>query len=77
MHKYMTTPNTIYCEFSKSTTHATNQCRALDMLDDRLDQKTFKINETPQGLGRGHGGGVGGGLIGGRNGGRGSIQWYK
>jgi hypothetical protein len=37
MKKYSTVPNTIQCEFYASTTHTTNQCRALDALADRLD----------------------------------------
>jgi hypothetical protein len=77
MQKYMTVPNTIHCEFCASMTHATNQCRALDVLADRLDRTTFRINETPQGPGRGQGGGVGGGFRGGRNGGRGSSRCYN
>jgi hypothetical protein len=77
MQKYMTVPNTIHCEFCASTTHATNQCRVLDALADRLDQTTFRINETPQGPGRGQGSGVGGGFRGGRNGGRGLRRCYN
>jgi hypothetical protein len=48
-------------------THATNQFRSLDTLVDRLDRTMFKVNETPQGLGRGKGGQIGGGFIGGIN----------
>jgi hypothetical protein len=77
MHKYTIAPNTIHCELYASTTHATNQCRALDVLVDRLDQTTFRINETPQGPGRGQGGGGRGGFRGGRNGGRGLGRCYN
>jgi hypothetical protein len=63
--------------YNTSTTHATNQCRGLDALANRLDQTTFKINETPQGLGRGHGREFGGGFRGGRNGGRGLSRCYN
>jgi hypothetical protein len=52
-------------------THSKNQYRALDALADRLDQTTFKINETPQGFVRVQGDGDGGGFRRGRNGGRG------
>jgi hypothetical protein len=71
LQKYTPTPNTIHCELCGSTMHATNQCRALDVLVDRLDQTAFRVNETPQGPRRGPGSGGGGGFRGGRNGGRG------
>jgi hypothetical protein len=73
MHKYMTSPNTIHCDFYTSTTHATNQCRALDALSNILDRTTFRINETPLGPRRGQGGGARGGFKGGINGGIGII----
>jgi hypothetical protein len=57
--------------------HATNQCRALDALADRLDRTSFRVNETPQGLGRGRGGGAGGDFRGGRTGGRGPSRCYN
>jgi hypothetical protein len=38
----------------------------LDALADRLDRTSFRVNETPQGLGRGRGGGDGGDFRGGR-----------
>jgi hypothetical protein len=53
MQKYSTVPNIVHCEFCTSTTHTTNQCRALDALADRLDRTTFRVNENPQGPGRG------------------------
>jgi hypothetical protein len=37
----------------------------LDALADRLDQTSFRVNETPQGMGRGQGGGDGGEFRGG------------
>jgi hypothetical protein len=77
MQNYMTSPNTIHCELCASMTHATNQCRALDALADRLDQTTFRVNTTSQGPERGKGGGAGGGFRGGRNGGRGSNRCYN
>jgi hypothetical protein len=73
----MTRPNTIHCDLCASTIHATNQCRELDGLDERLDQTTLRMNETPQGPGRGQGGGAGGGFRGGRNRGRGMSQFYN
>jgi hypothetical protein len=63
MNKYTTAPNTIYYEFFSYMTYDTNQCRVLGALADRLDRTTFRVNETPQGLGRGQGGGVVGGFI--------------
>jgi hypothetical protein len=77
MQKYTTAPNIIHCDFFSSTTHATNQCKELDTLVDILDWTTFRVNETPQGLGRGQGGGDGGGFRGGRNGGKGPSRCYK
>jgi hypothetical protein len=77
MQKYSTVPNTIHCEFCTSTTHTTNQCRALDALADRLDRTTFRVNENPQGPGRGRGGGAGGDFRGGRTGGRGPRRCYN
>jgi hypothetical protein len=50
MQKYTTVPNKIHCEFFASMTHATNQCRALDALADRLDWTSFRVNETPRDL---------------------------
>jgi hypothetical protein len=60
MQKYSIVQNKVHCEFCTYTTHTTNQCIALDALADRLDRTTFRVNENPQGLGRGRGGGVGG-----------------
>jgi hypothetical protein len=77
MVKFLTVPNTIHCEFCASTTHTTNQCRALDALADILDRTTFRVNEKPQGPGRGQGGGVGGDFRGGRTGGRGPRRCYN
>jgi hypothetical protein len=77
VHKYKTTPNTIHYDLCASTTHVANQCRELDALADILDQTSFRVNETPQGPGRGQGGGDGGGFRGRRNGGRGSSRCYK
>jgi hypothetical protein len=58
MQKYSTVPNTVHCEFCASTTHTTNQCRVLDALADRLARTTLRVNENPQGPGRGRGGGA-------------------
>jgi hypothetical protein len=77
MQKYSTVPNTVHCEFCASTTHTTNQCRALDALADRLDRTTFRVNENPQGPGRGRGGGARGDFRGGRTGGRGPRRCYN
>jgi hypothetical protein len=66
MKKYSTVPNIVHCEFFASTTHTTNECRALDALEERLDRTTFRVNENPQGLERGRGGGAGGDFRGGR-----------
>ena len=66
LQKYSSAPNTLYCSFCGSSTHSTDRCRALDALADRLDRTTFRVNETPQGLGRGQGGGVRGDFRGGR-----------
>jgi hypothetical protein len=77
MQKYSTVPNTVHCEFCASTMHTTNQCRALDALADRLDRTTFRVNENPQGPGRGRGGGAGGDFRGGRTGGRGPSRCYN
>jgi hypothetical protein len=57
MKKYSTVPNTVHCDLCAYTTHTTNQCRALDPLAYRLDRTKFKVNENPQGPGRGRGGG--------------------
>jgi hypothetical protein len=65
MKNYSTIPNTVHCEFYASTTHTTNQCRALDALADRLDQTTFRVNKNPQGMVRGRGGGARGDFRGG------------
>jgi hypothetical protein len=48
-HNYSIVQNIVHCEFCASTTHNTNQCRVLDAPADRLDQTTFRVNETPQG----------------------------
>jgi hypothetical protein len=77
MQKYTTVINTIHFDFFTSTTHATNKCRALDALAKILDRTTFRIKETPQGLGRGQGCGGGGGFIGGINGGGGPGRCYN
>lgn len=77
MQKYLTVPNKVHCKFYASTTHTTNQCRALDALADRLDRTTFKVNENPQGWGRGRGGGAIGDFRGGRKGGRGWSICYN
>jgi hypothetical protein len=77
IQKYSTVPNTVHCEFCASTTHTTNQCRVLDALADRLDRTTFRVNETPQGPGRGRGGGAGGDFRGGRTRGRGPRRCYN
>jgi hypothetical protein len=61
----------VHCEFSASTKNATNQCRALDALADRLDQTSLRVNETPQGPERGRGGGSEGYSRGGGTRGRG------
>jgi hypothetical protein len=53
IQKYSTVPNIVHCNLFSSTTHATNQCRALDALVDRLDRTSFRVNETPLKLGRG------------------------
>jgi hypothetical protein len=37
IQKYSIVLNTVHCEFCASTMHATNQCRELDALVDRLD----------------------------------------
>ena len=50
MHKYMTVPNKIHYDLCESMTHATNQCRALGTLAERLDWTMFRVNETPQDL---------------------------
>jgi hypothetical protein len=47
IEKYSTVPNTVHCEFFASTTHTTNQCRALDALGNRLDRTAFRVNENP------------------------------
>jgi hypothetical protein len=47
MQKYTTAPNKIHCELCTSTTHAKNQCRAMDALADILDLITLRVNETP------------------------------
>jgi hypothetical protein len=52
LQKYTPAPNTIHCKFFGSTMHATNQCRELDVLVDRLDQTAFRVNETTQGPGK-------------------------
>jgi hypothetical protein len=67
----------MHSAFCAYTTHTTNQCRALDALTDRLDRTTFRVNETPQGPGRGRGGGAGGDFRGGRDGGIGPIIFYS
>jgi hypothetical protein len=77
IHKYSTAPNTVHYEFCPSTTHDTNQCRALDALVDRLDRTSFRVNKTPQGLGRGCGGGARGDFKGGRTGGRRPSRFYN
>jgi L-amino acid N-acyltransferase YncA len=35
----------VHFEFCASTTHAMNQCRALDALADRMDRTSFRVNE--------------------------------
>jgi hypothetical protein len=77
IQKYSTIPNIVHYEFCASTTHTTNQYRALYELADRLDQTTFMVNETPQGLGRGQGGGSRGDFRGGRTRGRGPRICYN
>jgi hypothetical protein len=77
MQKYLTVPNTVHCEFCASTTHTTNQCRALDALADKMDQTTFRVNENPQGPGRGRGSGAKGNFSGGISRGRGSRRCYS
>jgi hypothetical protein len=75
--KYSTIPNTVYYEFFTSTTHTTNHCTELDAIPDRLDQITFRVNETPQGLGRGQGGGTRGDFSEGITDGRGPSNIYN
>jgi hypothetical protein len=77
MQKYSTVPNIVHCDFYASTTHTTNQCRVLDALADMLDRTTFRVNENPQGPGRGRGGGARGDFRGGRTGGRGPSICYN
>jgi len=60
-----------------STTYTTNQCQELDALADRLDRTTFRVNENPQGLGRGRGCGARGDIKGGIIGGRGPSKCYN
>jgi hypothetical protein len=74
MQKYTNVPNTIHSKFCAYRKHSTNKCRVLDALADRLDSTSFRINETPQGPGRGHGGGFGGGFRGERHRGRSTID---
>jgi hypothetical protein len=77
MKKYSIVPNTVQSELCASTTDTANQCRALDALVDRLDRATFRVNENPQGTGRGQGGGARGDLREGRTRGKGTIRCYK
>ena len=63
----------MHCNLFSSTTHATNQYRALDALADKMDRTSLRVNETPHGPGRGRGGGAGGDFRGGRIRGRGLI----
>jgi hypothetical protein len=56
--------------------HTTNKCRVLDSLANRLDRTTFRVNENPQGPGRGQGGGDGGDFRGGRTRGIGPCRCY-
>lgn len=49
LKKYSNVPNNTYCEFFTSTTHYTDQCRALDALAKRLDKSTFRVNESNKG----------------------------
>jgi hypothetical protein len=77
MHKYSTVQNKIHCEFCASTMQTTNQCRVLDALVNMLDRTTFRVNENPQGPGRGRGGGARGDFIGGRTKGRGPSICYN
>jgi hypothetical protein len=77
IHNYSTVLNTMHCDFCASTTHATNQCRELDALADRLDQTSFRVNKTSQGPGRGQGDGAGGDFRGGRTKGRESSRFYN
>jgi hypothetical protein len=60
-----------------STMHTTNQCTTFDAVAYRLDQTTFRVNENPQGLGRGQGGGAEGDFRGERIGGRGPSRCYN
>jgi hypothetical protein len=53
IYKYSMVLNIVHSKFCAYTTHATNKCRSLDALADILDQTSFRVNETPQGLGRG------------------------
>ena len=69
LQKYSTVPNNVYYEFCVSTTHNTEQCRALDALADRLDRPSYRVNEAPRGRG--------GGMRGGRTGGRGPVKSYN
>jgi hypothetical protein len=74
IHKYLAIPNIVHCEFCASTKNATNQCRALDALADRLDRTSLRVNETPQGPKIGRGGGSKGYSRGGRTGVRGPSR---
>ena len=49
LQKYSNVTNNNYCELFSSTTHHTDQCRALDSLADKSDRSTFQVNETSQG----------------------------
>ena len=69
LQKYSMVPNNVYCEFCVSTTHNTEQCRALDALADRLDHPSYRVNDAPMGRG--------GGMRGGRTGGRGLEKCYN
>ena len=69
LHKYSNVPNNVYCEFFASTTHNTEQCRALDALADQLDRPSYRVNEASRGRG--------GSMRGGRTGGRGFAEMLQ
>lgn len=68
--KYSKVTNLVFCSFCGSSTHGTEQCRALDALADRLDRTAFRVNDNARGRG-------GGGYRGGINGGRGPVRCYN
>jgi hypothetical protein len=59
LHKYTPVLNTMYCDSMVHPLITPISVRDLDALADRLGRSAFKVNEGPQGPGRGHRGGGG------------------